>query len=387
MNNLKNQNGFVSIILLVIALLILGVAVLFCLDIFEIIDVPKEYSLTRFLDSSVETVYQGESTEGDNIKKVIKKTKKEGYNSLQVTNVINSDGKIDEEEIDDYNRYYYYQLDDSAKMIYEQIINNLDNMKSGDFTLEFGKSFNDLLNSNGGEDILNDYFQSAVNAILLDNPNIFYLDITKMYLLTKSTSYPFTGTTYEVSIGVNDGDSYLNDGFTKETVKSAIKKVNSIEKDIVSKASGNDLDKIKYVHDYLLDNFEYDSTFSNSCIYNVYGGFVNNLTVCEGYAKAFKAIMDEFDIPCVVICGMAENSNGQIENHAWDYVKIDDKWYSIDCTWDDPIVVGGGKLSEESKYKYYLKGSNTLFLDHHEDGEIVDGANFSYPTLNKEDYE
>ena len=74
--------------------------------------------------------------------------------------------------------------------------------------------------------------------------------------------------------------------------------------------NGDTVDKIKKVHDYLIDNLEYDSTFENDNIYNMYGALVNELTVCEGYAKAFKSIMDELKIPCVVVCGYADNIVG-----------------------------------------------------------------------------
>lgn len=395
-DGLKNQDGLASALLLIVSLIILALAVIFCLDVLEIIDVPKEYSLTRFLDTYTETVYQAESSEQGDRTNIVKKKKSSGNSSssgaeLVVTKPVeslNEDGSDYTEFKDDFNykRFYYMQLADDSKMIYDAIIDNLDGIKTGTYTLDFGKSFNELLNTEGGDEILNSYFQSAVNAILLDNPEIFFLDITKMYLLTKSTTYPLLGTTYEVSIGPSNGESYLGNGFTESSLKQAESELKSAKRTITKIAKGSNLEKIKIVHDYLVDNLDYDSSFSNKNIYNVYGGLVNNITVCEGYAKSFKTIMDDLDIPCVVVCGIAQNSKGDVENHAWNYVELNGKWYAIDVTWDDPIVVGGGNLSEESKYKYYLRGANALFADHEEDGKVVEGANFAYPKLNKEDY-
>ena len=62
-------------------------------------------------------------------------------------------------------------------------------------------------------------------------------------------------------------------------------------------------------------------------------------------------------------------------------------WYAIDVTWDDPIIYGGGSLTDESKYKYFLVGSDSLEGNHVEDHDVSGtGQNFNYPSLNKENY-
>ena len=89
------------------------------------------------------------------------------------------------------------------------------------------------------------------------------------------------------------------------------------------------------VHDYLIDNIDYDTTLAKKNIYDIYGALVQKSCVCEGYAKAFKYLIDQMEIPCVMVIGQATNTNGQTENHAWNYVQIENNWYAIDCTWDD----------------------------------------------------
>lgn len=394
MNKFRKNGGFASIFLLIFALIFLVIAIGFALDVLGYIDVPKEYSLTRFLDYTVETTYKPDTIDTD--KKVVKKKTNTGkneetdnnlevYKSNKNTNTNENNEKSNENTI--YKRFYYLQLDSHAKKIYDGIMDNIEELKTGTYTIDFGKEFNSLLNTSDGAEKLNNYFQSAVNAVLLDNPEIFYLDITKMYLLTKSTTYAFTGTTYEVSIGPSENQSYLVEGFSESDIRVAESTLSNIKSGIVRNIDNEDVvKKVKKVHDYLVDNLDYDSTFSQENIYNMYGALVNNLTVCEGYAKAFKSLMDELNVPCVVVCGYAQNSKGETENHAWNYVLIDDNWYAIDVTWDDPIIIGGGVLSTESRYKYFLKGSDSLFMDHQEDGEVVSGANFSYPNISKTDY-
>ena len=100
--------------------------------------------------------------------------------------------------------------------------------------------------------------------------------------------------------------------------------------------------------------------------------------------------MDELNIPCIIACGIGKNSSGAAESHAWNYVQVDEQWYAIDVTWDDPVVpehlVGKAVVSEEDRYQYYLKGANKFFEDHFEDGNIVGEANFKYPTLSVLNY-
>ncbi len=100
--------------------------------------------------------------------------------------------------------------------------------------------------------------------------------------------------------------------------------------------------------------------------------------------------MDDLNIPCIIACGIGKNSVGDAESHAWNYVQVDDNWYAIDVTWDDPVPTGPGIISEdrrrEAKNEYFLNGANKFFEDHFEDGNIVGEANFKYPTLSVINY-
>ena len=281
---------------------------------------------------------------------------------------------------------YYAQLDDYAKIIYTELEKNLDNMKSGTYNVDFGTTFNELLQQEDGEEILNNSFQLAINALNFDNPELFYIDISKVYLLTK-VSTKLWGTTYTVEIGSSNGRSYLNWTFQDEAdVEQAIQEIEQVKRQIEADLSGSDEEKIRGVHDYLVANLEYDSTISQDNIYNIYGALINQRTVCEGYARAFKSIMDDLQIPCLIACGTGQNSSGATESHAWNYVELDGKWYAMDVTWDDPIIIGNGRVSSDVNYRYYLKGSRDFFANHIEDGAIVGDASFRYPTLSVTNY-
>ncbi|MDY7394729.1 transglutaminase domain-containing protein [Aureibaculum sp. 2210JD6-5] len=61
--------------------------------------------------------------------------------------------------------------------------------------------------------------------------------------------------------------------------------------------------------------------------------------ICEGYAQTFKEVSEHLGIQCKLIGGYAKgdvtdiNNPPAAENHAWNTVKIDKKWYLVDVTW------------------------------------------------------
>ena len=396
MVNRKKDNFIISIIIMLIVIIFLC-TVYFTLDVFGIIKVPAKYSIASLFYSRIEVIVSGAHTIDDenvinreNKKKVVVQnnvskenlaTNVEDPLDLMPEYTESSDNNSIEEEQLNTDRFYYNQLDQYGKILYDELYNNKDKLKSGTFVAEYGNKFDNLLKQENGEDVLNKALDSAMNSLVLDNPELFYIDITKMYLLTNITTR-ILSTTYEVSISGN-GDSYLEEGFnSEEEVDVAINNIENIKNEIISNTSGNTVDKIRYVHNYLIDTVEYDVN-AGTGIRDIYGTLINQKAVCEGYAKAFKYIMDELEIPCILVCGTATNSVGVTENHAWNYVQIDGVWYAVDVTWDDPIIRGEllGDLPDDIRYGYFLNGSEKFFQNHVEDEQLLDGIALSYPEL------
>ena len=290
-----------------------------------------------------------------------------------------ADIKYDNVNVD---KYFYNQLDENAKIIYRALDSNKENMNTGTYKIEFGSTFSNVLNKTNGQDLLGEYYQSGIEAYIYDNPDIFYLEPSKMYLNTEKITRG-NEVTYNVYINQGDEVNYLTKEFSsKEAVDNAINKLENIKNNIIASRTGNIIDDIKLVHDYLIDNIEYDTTLSNSNIYDIYGALINKKCVCEGYARALKYILDDMNIPCILVIGRATNSEGKTENHAWNYVMIDNKWYGVDTTWDDPVVIGGGSQTYESRYKYFLKTSDVFDKDHIPNGQFTEGGKvFEYPQI------
>ena len=285
------------------------------------------------------------------------------------------------------NKYFYSQLDNYSQKIYKAFESNKNSMKSGTYKINLGTSFSSILSKTNGQNELGSYYQSAIEAYVYDNPDVFYLSPGKMYLNIETTTRG-SQKTYNVYIDCGEDDNYLIDEFnSKADVDLAIEKIESVRNQVISNKTGNTYRDIKMAHDYLVEKIEYDTSVSGDNIYNIYGALVDNRCVCEGYAKALKYLLDGLGVESTLVIGKAYNSAGNGENHAWNYVKLEDNWYAIDSTWDDPVIIGGGHLGNDSKYKYFLKGSGTINNDHFPSGKFTEnGKEFEYPQLSRNDY-
>ena len=284
--------------------------------------------------------------------------------------------------------YYYNQLNDTAKKIYDGLKENKEKLISGNYKIEYGKEFNTILNSQNGTEEFGKDFQSAWNAFYYDNVDLFYIEVNK---ITLTTEYYDVGgiKTYTVSIGCGENNNYYSNTFRNQAeVENAVTYLENIKKQMVEQTITDDVyTKIAKVHNWLIYFIDYAENETSKDAHTIYGALKNGEAVCEGYARAFKYLMDGLNIPCVLVSGTAQNSQGQTETHAWNYVQINNNWYAVDVTWDDPVVIGGGEQTNDMKYRYFLKGSDNFFTDHTEDGVISElSMKFKFPTLATQDY-
>ena len=280
------------------------------------------------------------------------------------------------------NKYYYNQLDDIAKIIYDSIEDNLANMTSGNYEIKLSSQISNILYETNGEQQLDSSFQSAWDALMLDRTDTFFIDVTKVNLKIRKTTYG-SKVTYAVSISPKNSSGYLANGLdNKKMVHTTLNEIKAQRDSIINRINGTDYNKILQIHDWIVDNLEYEKNVTNNNVYNLYGALIEKSAVCEGYAEALKYILDEAGIPCVLVSGTATNSEGTTERHEWNYVQLYGKWYAVDSTWDDPIIKGMGYVSNSVKHRYFLAGSNEMNKNHFLNGQMTaNGQRFVYPTI------
>lgn len=374
---MKKENGFIKFLLVLIVIALAGIIMLFGYVMYN------EFAGNGDVDfGNLQLIYPKiENQESDNRVNNTKATTDTKISGSTVgTQVSTKNGY--------QNKYLYSQLGENGKIIYEKLYENKENLKTGTYTIQFGNAFYDILSQENGSDKLQEEYQTAIEAFTYDNPDVFYIDVTKMYINIETIQKIFS-TKYNVYINSAKDPTYLLDGFTsKEQVDQSESQVIAVKNQILNQIAGkNDIEKMKYIHDYLVDTIEYDQTFAEKNIYNIYGALVSKTCVCEGYAKALQYLLNEAELENIIITGTATNSDGKTENHAWNYVNINEKWYAIDTTWDDPIIVGGGKLTNTIRYRYFLKGSSTMNKNHFISTKFTSGGqDFEFPKLSITDY-
>lgn len=141
-------------------------------------------------------------------------------------------------------------------------------------------------------------------------------------------------------------------------------------------SSLSEYDKIKYFHDYIVQNCKYDANGDN--IYSAYGCLIEGKAVCEGYSKAFAMLCKKSGIPCINILGEAKDEKNQIQSHMWNMVNLDGSWYHIDITWDDPKNLFGNNYI---RYDYFNVNDDMIKSDH----KPISNKYMNYPKANKTD--
>jgi hypothetical protein len=208
--------------------------------------------------------------------------------------------------------------------------------------------------------------QDTTFEITLDNPNEFnqikgfvdklMADNDYLHYIYDGMKYKFDGistTTFNVS--------YLESKSQSDYVSAQAK---VIVGSIIS-PNMNDFEKEKAIHDYVVSNLAYDQSLTD---HTAYGGLTKGTTVCQGYALLTYRLLTEANIPNKIVEGRA---GGQL--HTWNLVNIDNSWYHLDTTWDDPVPDVKGRLT----YNYFNLMDNEIRHDH----SWVAG---DYPTANKD---
>ena len=146
------------------------------------------------------------------------------FEGIENSNIYNQEEEQEKVNYQDVviDKFFYNQLEDYSKIIYNAFEANKENMKTGNYKIELGNSFSNLLSNADGQEQLRKYYQSAIEAYTYDNPDVFYLSPNKMYLNIETTTKR-NNVTYNVFINSGNQNNYLVDGFSsKEDIDKAI---------------------------------------------------------------------------------------------------------------------------------------------------------------------
>ena len=242
-------------------------------------------------------------------------------------------GEITEVESVSDGKYAYSCLNDEEKLAYDQMLDAILNFKS-----DVSVSTTDL-----------NVLETAYEAIKADYGGIFW----------------FTGYSY-VTYYENDGVTIMAIKISPQfTMTKEQKEKKQAEIDAVvdqwlegSESLTDDYEKTKFVYETLINRVDYNAySLENQNIISV---FLNQSTVCQGYASAASYLLERLGVPSTIITGSA---NG--EPHAWNLVYVNNAYYFMDVTWGNSHY--RDKNNEAIKrigYEYLNVTGEELFKTH-----------------------
>ena len=217
-----------------------------------------------------------------------------------------------------------------------------------DYDFEYIKTTDDFIADNRQE-ILNIIYTSLNNGY--DN---FYFychyeecqedvsDITEPENLITISNYIHPYNTYRrVYVSTNSFDKVeirIEKSYTKDNINSINQKLDQIIKEIITDDM-SDKEKITVFHNYIIDNTVYDSNYLETNLNDIdnpshkaLGPLFFGKALCGGYADVMAIFLDRLNIP---------NYRISSSDHIWNFVYLDNNWYHLDLTWDDPVTDSG----------------------------------------------
>ncbi|MCR5204823.1 MAG: hypothetical protein K6E47_07180 [Lachnospiraceae bacterium] len=223
--------------------------------------------------------------------------------------------------------YHYSQLNETEQKIYRELYRGC---------LDYESQINVT-------PVNMDTCEKVVYAFRYDHPEFFWIMDT---ITTTSSS---SGLVIRVEFSV-PADAKSKTGLMEKAADSVLKNIPEKE-----------YDKVKYLYEYIINTTEYDTDAPDH--QTAYSALVGKYSVCGGYSAAFLYLCDKAGIYCGYVTGEIVGA----EKHAWNFVRLNDKYYWVDTTWGDPSYVN------------YTKGPEDIFYDYLcvPDSEIMNGRLFS----------
>lgn len=219
------------------------------------------------------------------------------------------------------------QVSDSDESIVEEIASHIQARTS---------SF--VVDVYGGRDYISQSMDEWIDSALAEDDYIRYALQSYTYSILAYSQYS------EVRFDFTFRETEEQTNYVRRFVKDLLAE-NQIEQ-------LNDHEKIKWIHDWIVTHVQYDQSLTK---YTAYEALTEKSAVCQGYALLGQMMLEEAGFDVRIAEGEVNTGN-----HAWNMVKLDNNWYHIDFTWDDPT----GQAEDDVSYNYYLVSDTTLKKDH-----------------------
>jgi len=252
-----------------------------------------------------------------------------------------SDYKVTEknEYYRDYNFIFVQNVD-------SMIATKKSDLKNIYYTgLNTGKTSFEFKCSTKYKDCIKDVKELADDNTLLSNINNF---------VHPYNSFKHINTTY-TNLGIVTVE--IDHMYKKEDINAIDSKINAIYPALTQGYNKNDINSIKNtittIHNYIINTTKYDSERADNNIKKyksdiAYGPLYEGYALCGGYTDLLELFLERLEI---------ESYKVSSQMHVWNAVKINNTWYNVDLTWDDPVTNTGEDMLLTD---YLLVDSNTM---------------------------
>ena len=194
-------------------------------------------------------------------------------------------------------------------------------------------------------------YKSCINDIkeISEDANVFsYVNqLVHPYNSFKEINSKYNKITRRVDIDIKKK-------YSKTDIEKIDNKMNEIIDELNINNYSNIEDKIRVFHDYLASTNVYDKDKeSNTSKYNsdtAIGTLFEGHSICSGYSDTLAIYLNKLGLDNIKVIS---------DKHAWNAVKLNNAWYHIDLTWDDPIVKNG---PDTITHNYFLITTHDLFV-------------------------
>lgn len=159
--------------------------------------------------------------------------------------------------------------------------------------------------------------------VIYSSPELFYAESSYGYSYTT-----VSGVKYVVAMAPKYMMTKAEADAAMAYVKTEIEKIAKL-----CDKSWSDMEKVLFFHDYLVLHYSYDKRLytqgSDYVNYDIYNFLKEGTGVCMAYELMLMSLLDKVGV---------ESSYAENGGHIWNVVKVNDRWYHVDATWDDPII-------------------------------------------------
>lgn len=250
-----------------------------------------------------------------------------------------------------------------------------------------------------------DVYPSFINYSLYVDYKVITINVVPQQIATKSNSKLEASKIYEIDYQKESSDHqipleksnlkeievetsqqlyYVVENKYKPILKknSIAEKIYFTAKDILNSIiddTMNEYQKAKQIYNYICSEISYDYITSDESTYNLNenqayfleGVFLNQNAVCDGKSKAYSLLCNMENINNVRVTAI----NDKYQGHAYNYIKIFDKWY-LSCT------TFGSHRMELKENEYYIVPSLNMFLTNY---QTPYASNWGYDSKMHED--